>query len=131
MNLIVRAAKIIDAKSPFHNQTVDLHIENGVFKKIGNKLSNTEHLTEINLDHLHVSQGWFESSVSLGEPGFEDRETIANGLLVAAKSGFTGIALQPNSYPIIDNQSQIQFVKSKAQNAATQLFPIGALTKKV
>ena len=129
MNLIVRAAKIIDAKSPFHNQTVDLQIENGVFKKIGNKLSNAENLTEINLDHLHVSQGWFDSSVSLGEPGFEDRETIANGLLIAAKSGFTGVALQPNSFPIIDNQSQIQFVKSKAQNAATELFPIGALTQ--
>jgi len=65
----------------------------------------------------------------LGEPGFEDRETIAHGLEVAAKSGFTGIALQPNSFPVMDNQSQIQFVQSKAQHAATQLFPIGALTK--
>ena len=128
MNLIVRAAKIIDAESPFHNQTVDLHIENGVFKKIGTQLSNTENLTEIHLEHLHVSQGWFDSSVSLGEPGFEDRETIANGLLVAAKSGFTGMALQPNSFPVIDNQSQIQFVKSKGQNTATEIFPIGALT---
>jgi dihydroorotase-like cyclic amidohydrolase len=27
----------------------------------------------------------FDSSVSLGEPGFEDRETIGNGLLVAIK----------------------------------------------
>jgi len=129
MNLIVRAAKIMDPKSAFHNQNVDLHIENGILKKIGVNLSNTENITEISLDNLHVSQGWFDASVSLGEPGFEDRETIANGLHVAAKSGFTGMALQPNSYPIIDNQSQIQFVKSKAQNAATQLFPIGALTK--
>ncbi len=129
MNLIVRAAKIMDPKSAFHNQTVDLHIENGILKKIGGNLSNTENITEISLDNLHVSQGWFDASVSLGEPGFEDRETIANGLHVAAKSGFTGMALQPNSYPIIDNQSQIQFVKSKAQNAATELFPIGALTQ--
>jgi len=37
--------------------------------------------------------------------------------------------LQPNSYPIIDNQSQVHFVKQKAANAATDLFPIGALTK--
>jgi hypothetical protein len=36
------------------------------------------------LDNLHVSQGWFDSSVSLGEPGYEERETI-NGLSVAAK----------------------------------------------
>jgi len=129
MNLIIREAKIIDSKSPFNNQVVDLEIADGIIKKIGSKLKNTDKFEEVKLDHLHISQGWFDSSVSLGEPGFEDRETIANGLNVASKSGFTGIALQPNSSPIIDNQSQVNFVKSKANDAATELFPIGALTK--
>ncbi len=129
MKLIIREARIIDPKSNFHNQTVDLQIENGIFTKIGPKISNSGNFEELKLENLHASQGWFDSSVSLGEPGFEDRETIANGLEVAAKSGFTAIALQPNSYPIIDNQSQINFVKSKAINSATNLFPIGALTK--
>ena len=129
MNTIIRDAKIIDSESPFHNQTVDILIVDGSIKKIGTSLPNTENTTEVKLDNLHVSQGWFDSSVSLGEPGFEERETIANGLDVAARSGFTAIALQPNSYPIIDNQSQINFVKSKANGHATQLFPIGALTK--
>jgi dihydroorotase len=31
---------------------------------------------KIKLDNLHVSQGWFDSSVSLGEPGYEEEETI-------------------------------------------------------
>ncbi|WP_396211193.1 dihydroorotase family protein [Flavobacterium sp.] len=129
MKLIIREAKIIDLQSSFHNQTVDLQIENGILTKIGSKLSNEKKIEELKLDNLHVSQGWFDSSVSLGEPGFEERETIENGLNVAAKSGFTAIALQPNSNPIIDNQSQVNFVKSKAQNKATDLYPIGALTK--
>ena len=129
MKLIIRDAKIIDSKSPFHNKTVDILIVDGFIKKIGNSLPNSENVEEIKLDNLHVSQGWFDSSVSLGEPGFEDRETISNGLNVAAKSGFTAIALQPNSFPIIDNQSQVNFVKNKATGFATQLYPIGALTK--
>ena len=129
MNTIIRNAKIIDSKSPFHNKTLDILIADGCITTLGNALANPENLPEIQLDNLHVSPGWFDSSVSLGEPGFEDRETIENGLQVAAKSGFTGIALQPNSFPIIDNQSQVHFVKSKAQGAATELFPIGALTK--
>ena len=129
MNTIIREAKIIDSESPFHNQTVDILIVDGSIKKIGKSFPNTDNTNEVKLDNLHISQGWFDSSVSLGEPGFEDRETIANGLTVAAKSGFTAIALQPNSYPIIDNQSQINFVKSKANGFASQLFPIGALTK--
>lgn len=129
MKIIIREAKIIDSESPFHNKTADILIVDGIIKKIGTSLPNLENAKEIKLDNLHISQGWFDSSVSLGEPGFEDRESIANGLNVAAKSGFTAIALQPNSYPIIDNQSQINFVKNKANGFATQLYPIGALTK--
>ena len=129
MNLIIRSAKIINTKSPFHNQIVDLQISNGIIDKIDSKLSNSHGFDEVKLDNLHLSEGWFDSSVSLGEPGFEDRETISNGLEVAGSSGFTAIALQPNSYPIIDNQSQINFVKNKAFNSATALYPIGALTK--
>ncbi|WP_348813481.1 dihydroorotase [Flavobacterium maritimum] len=129
MKIIIREAKIIDPKSPFHNKTADILIVDGFIKKIGTTLPNTENAEEVKLPNLHVSQGWFDSSVSLGEPGFEDRETIANGLDVAAKSGFTAIALQPNSFPVIDNQSQVNFVVNKANGFATQLFPIGALTK--
>ena len=129
MNVIIRNARIIDKKSSFHNQVLDVKITNGIIEKIGQNIAKSDTYSEIELDDLHLSQGWFDSSVSFGEPGFEDRETIANGLEVAAKSGFTKIALQPNSFPVIDNQSQIQFVKQKATQTATELYPIGALTK--
>jgi dihydroorotase len=129
MKFILREAKIIDSNSPFHNTTVDILVEDGFIKKIATSLPNSDKTEEVKLDNLHVSQGWFDSSVSLGEPGYEERETIANGLTVAAKSGFTAIALQPNSFPIIDNQSQVNFVQNKAIGSATELFPIGALTK--
>lgn len=129
MKLIIREAKIIDSTSPFHNKTVDILIVDGLIEKIGDSLPNTANAEEVKLDNLHLSQGWFDSSVSLGEPGFEERETISNGLDVAAKSGFTAIALQPNSFPIIDNQSQVNFVQNKANGSATQLYPIAALTK--
>ena len=128
-NIILKQATIIDTESKFHNQKMDITIENGKITSIDKSAKNSENLEEILLDNLHVSQGWFDSSVSYGEPGFEDRETISNGLKVAAKSGFTDIALQPNSYPIIDNQTSISFVKSKANGFATNLHPIGALTK--
>lgn len=128
MKIIIKSAKIIDSKSPFHNQTVDLLIADGLIEKIGVSLPNDD-AEIVRFEDLHVSQGWFDSSVSLGEPGYEDRETISNGLNVAAKSGFTAIALQPNSFPAIDNQSQVNFVKNKANGFATELFPIGALTK--
>ncbi|UYW02554.1 dihydroorotase [Flavobacterium agricola] len=129
MNVILKNAKVIDAHSPFHNQQVDIKIKDGVLVEIAASIANDSEYQTVNLPNLHVSPGWFDSSVSFGEPGYEDRETIANGLQTAAKSGFTSVALQPNSNPVIDNQSQIYFVKNKAQNQATDLYPIGAFTK--
>ena len=129
MNLIIRNATIIDSKSSHHNQKRDLKISGNTIEKIGKNLPSDDKCKEIDLENLHLSPGWFDTSVSFGEPGFEDRETIANGMSVAAKSGFTAVALQPNSFPVIDNQSQVRFVKEKASGNAVNLFPIGALTK--
>ena len=129
MKIILKNAKIIDVSSPFHNQIVDVKITNEIIDSISPTISKHEDYTEIEIPNLCLSKGWFDSSVSFGEPGFEDRETIAHGLEVAAKSGFTAVALQPNTFPIIDNQSQIQFVQQKAMHSGVDLFPIGALTK--
>ncbi len=127
--VILKQAKIIDASSPFHNQVMDIKIENGMIIQIEKEIAPTSGFEFVNVPNLHVSKGWMDSSVSFGEPGYEDRETIENGLKVAAKSGFTAVALQPNSNPTIDNQAQVRFVLDRAKNKATTLYPIGALTK--
>lgn len=129
MNVLIKTATIIDSASPFHNQVCDVLIEKGKISKIASSIDNTNNYKTISLDNLHLSQGWFDSSICFGEPGFEDRETIENGLKTAAKSGFTSIALQANTNPIIDTNANIAFVLSKAQNHAVKLLPIGALTK--
>lgn len=129
MNLIFKNAVIIDKNSPFNNQAVDIQIEDGSIKKIGKNIPATKGFEVIELDNLHISKGWFDSSVSLGEPGYEDRETLANGLNVAAMNGFTDIALQPTGNPIAEKQADISFLLTKSAHAATKLHPIGALTK--
>ncbi len=128
MNVLIKSATILDPKSEFHNSTQDILIENGTILKISKNIKNTNNYQEIKLDSLHVSQGWFDSSVCFGEPGFEERETIKNGLKVAAASGFTTIALNPNTNPILDTNSDITFVNAKAANNAVTVLPTGALT---
>ncbi len=129
MNVLIKSATIVDSKSDFHNETVDILIEKGKISNIAKQIKNPKNYKEITLDNLHVSQGWFDSSVSFGEPGFEERETIDNGLKTAAHSGFTAVALNSNTNPIIDTSSDIAFVLNKASENAVSLYPIGALTK--
>ena len=129
MKIVINQATLFEPKSAFHNQVVAIQIADGIIEKIAKKIDAPLGYQVIEISNLCVSKGWFDSSVCLGEPGFEDCETISNGLDVAAKSGFTGIALQPNTFPVLDNQAQIQFVVQKAAQSATELYPVGALTK--
>jgi len=130
MSTLLKNATIIDAESPYHNQIKDILISDGKLEKIANFIPLKDNYTVVEHKNLHVSCGWFDTSVSLGEPGFEERETIKNGLQVAAKSGFTSIAVNANTNPVIDSKSDVEFLINKAFNSATNLYPIAALTKK-
>lgn len=129
MTTLLKSATIIDASSPYHQQTKDILITDGIITKINDTITSKKEYQVVKLDNLHVSTGWFDTSVSFGEPGYEERETIKHGLLVAAKSGFTAIAVNPNTNPVIDNKSAVEFLINKANGFATNLYPIGTLTQ--
>lgn len=129
MNVLIKSATIIDPKSDFNNKTQDILVEKGIITKIGNRISNPKNFKEIRLPNLHVSPSWFDSSVSFGEPGFEDRETIANGLKTAALSGFGSVVVNPNTHPVVSTSSDVAFLKSKASDHLVDLLPMGALTE--
>ena len=131
MNILLKAAKIINtATKELHLKKRDILITNGMIAAIAPAIEADKKTKVIQRDNLHVSLGWFDSSVGFGEPGHEERETIANGLLTAAKSGFTDIILNPNTYPLPDSSSDIVFLTNAAKNQATRLYPLGTLTVK-
>ena len=118
MTLLIKGATLMTpGQSDLHGKKRDILIEGGKLVRLGSRLSPSGKVKTISLPNLHVSPGWFDSSVSFGEPGHEERETIANGLRVAAMSGFTGIVLNPNSKPVPDSSGDIVFLKEKGREA--------------
>lgn len=129
MKILLKSAKIVDAgNKDLHLKKRDILIVNGTIEKIAINIvapTNTKIVTHKN---LHVSIGWFDSGVAFGEPGYEERETITNGLFCAAKSGFTDVVLNPSSHPVPDSSSDIVFLKNAAKEALTGLHPLANLT---
>ncbi len=123
MNILLKSATIVDLGNKHHLKKRDVLIESGVIKKIGAKITKSGKEKEIFLPNLHISKGWFDPSVSFGEPGFEERETIENGLNTAALSGFTEVAVNANTFPVTDSKATIQYLKSKASGHAVDLHP--------
>ncbi|PCI12023.1 MAG: dihydroorotase [Flavobacteriaceae bacterium] len=129
MNILIKSAIIVDQSCKHHFKKRDVLIEKGIIIKIASKIDETPKTKIISLKNLHLSCGWFDTSVSFGEPGYEERETIKNGLTTAANSGFTAVAVNPNTNPKIDNKAAVQFLINKAAGNITDLYPIGNLTK--
>ena len=130
MDILLKSATIFDPSSPYHLQKLDLLIQQGNISQIDQNLKCPDHCKEIQLDDLTVSPGWFDASVSFGEPGFEDRETLCHGLKVAAKSGFTKVAINSNGSPLTDHKTTVNYLKSQGFGTGVDVFPIGSLTKK-
>ena len=55
--VILKQAKIIDPSSPFHNQTMDLKIENGTITQIDKEITTTSGFEVVKVPNLHVSKG--------------------------------------------------------------------------
>ena len=127
MSILIKSATIVDSKSNLNFKKKDILIKNGVIADIADSI-NSESNNKISFENLHISRGWMDTSVSFGEPGYEERENISNGLLTAASSGFTSILLNPDCYPLIENHSSVQFLKKKSFNTTTDIYPIANLT---
>ena len=66
--------------------------------------------------------------VNFGQPGFEQRETINNGLKSAAQGGFTEVLLMPNTQPVIDNSTMVEFIKGYNKDSIVRIQVAGSLT---
>ena len=128
MKILLQKATLIDSKHAFHYTNKDILIINGIITAIENEIiDDTAEI--ITYPNLHISRGWFDSSVCFGEPGYEERETLENGLKTAGLSGFTQIAINPNTNPITDNQSTVCYLKNAGNKKASQIHPIASFSK--
>ena len=128
MNLLIKNARVVDPNSPFNSQSADIFIENGIIKKIGKDLSSKSD-KEISADGLCVSPGWVDMFANFADPGYEYKESIESGCMAAASGGFTDVMVIPNTKPVIDTKSHVEYIVQKARSSPVNVHPIAAVTK--
>jgi dihydroorotase len=126
MTILIRQAKIVDPTSSFHLSIQDLFIENGIITTIGSIHKNADHVVEA--PGLHVSPGWMDLFAHFCDPGLEFKETIETGIAAAARGGFTEVMVLPNTKPVVDGKSQVEYIQ-KSKQAVVTVHPLGAITK--
>ena len=128
MKILIKNALITNQRSPFNGQRKDLLIEDGIISDINTAIA-TDADKIIDSPELIVSSGWVDVFAHFNEPGYEHRETIETGIEAGMAGGYTHLFLVPNTNPVVQNKSIIEFIKRKAVGKPVNLLPIGAATK--
>jgi dihydroorotase len=129
--LIIKNGVVVDPSTKTNKQT-DMLVIDGKIANISKKLTDTEigNAEVIDAAGLIVMPGVIDIHAHLREPGHEEEETIASGTDAAAHGGVTSVLCMPNTHPVIDNQTAVEFILLKArQEGKVNVFPIGATTK--
>ena len=136
MNLLIKSAKIIDTNSKYHNKIMDVFIKDGKIDKIAKSIKGCKESLangseiEFSANNLHLSPGWFDLHANFSEPGNEQRETLESGSMAAAKGGYTGVMIMPNTIPSLDNKGMIKYIQNATTGNIVDILPAGNLTMK-
>ncbi|MBN8966532.1 MAG: dihydroorotase, partial [Rhizobiales bacterium] len=77
-----------------------------------------------------VAPGLIDMRAFIGEPGAEGRESIASATEAAAAGGVTTIVCQPETEPVIDDPTIVDFIQRRARDTGiVHVHAMAALTK--
>lgn len=128
MKLLIKKATIVDARSPFNGQTVDILIENNIISDIAETIEN-ENAEVWELKNAHVSVGWTDIGTYTNDPGYEFKDDLNSISNAAAKGGFTHILSASNTSPAIHSKSEVLYIINNTRHQLTDFHPLGAVTK--
>ena len=84
----------------------------------------------IDLKGKYIFPGLVDMRVFVGEPGFEYKENFRTLSNAALSGGVTSVVTMPNTDPIIDNVSIVDFLKRRGRDKSKiNIYPTASLTK--
>ena len=108
--------------------------KNGKVKAIGKNVAKKDHpkAEVIDVKKNLVIPGVVDMKAFVGEPGFEYKENFRTLSQAALAGGVTSIVTMPNTKPIIDNVSMVDFIMRRGRDKSKiNLFPCASLTKQM
>ena len=127
-------ANIIDPHNSLNEIGGIIIGENGKIKAVGKKV-NTNNIPSrekvIDLNGKYIFPGIVDMRVFVGEPGYEYKENFRTLSEAALSGGVTSVVTMPNTNPVIDNVSIVDFLKRRGRDKSKiNIYPTAALTVK-
>ena len=132
---ILANVRIIDPSQKM-DEVGDIIIDDkGKIKSIGKSTKNSETSKgseKIDLKGYIAIPGVVDMKAFVGEPGFEYKENFRTLSQAALAGGVTSIVTMPNTRPIIDNVSMVDFIIRRGRDKSkVNLFPCASITRQI
>ena len=128
-------ANIVDPGNNFQSLGGIIISNEGKIKAIGKKVTklNIPKNAEIyDAKKNYIFPGIVDMRVFVGEPGFEYKENFNTLSNAALSGGVTSVVSMPNTSPVIDNVSMVDFIKRRGRDKSKiNIFPCATLTKNI
>ena len=126
-------ATIIDPKNSLDEMGGLIISEEGKIEAVGKKVNKNNIPSRekfIDLSGKHIFPGLVDMRVFVGEPGYEYKENFKTLSSAALAGGVTSVVTMPNTSPIIDNVSIVDFLKRRGRDKSKiNIYPSASLTK--
>ncbi len=126
-------ARIIDPSQNMDEKGALILNEKGKVKAIGKNVKKTDANKDaeiIDLKDNILIPGLVDMKAFVGEPGYEYKENFRTLSQAALAGGVTSIVTMPNTKPIIDNVSMVDFIIRRGRDKSNvNLFPCASITK--
>src|SRR5450756_279992 len=126
--LLLKGGGVVDPMQQL-DQISDILIEDGLICDVQPVITDAD-AEIVDCRGKIVAPGFIDAHVHLREPGYEYKEDIESGSKAAAAGGFTAICCMPNTDPICDNRSVVEYILRRAKLAGgAHVYPLAAITK--
>jgi len=126
-------ARIVDPKNQIDELGGLIIDEKGLIKAVGKKVTNgnlPNEAEKIDLKKQILIPGIVDMRVFVGEPGYEYKENFRTLSNAALSGGVTSVVSMPNTLPVIDNVSMVDFLKRRGRDKSKiNIYPAASLTK--
>lgn len=130
-SVLISSVTIVHPGSGLNNTVQDILISNGKILQISPHIDKAGDMTHIDGRGKYISPGFFDLNVNFCEPGFETKEDLDSGTTAAIAGGFTGLAVQPSTNPVVHSKSEVSYIKNKASNNIVDVHPLGSISRNI
>ena len=124
-------ATIIDPKNSLDEMGGLIVSEEGKIEAVGKKVNKNNIPSRekfIDLSGKHIFPGLVDMRVFVGEPGYEYKENFKTLSNAALAGGVTSVVTMPNTSPIIDNVSIVDFLKRRGRDKSKiNIYPLSLI----